>query len=80
MIELYKLAINERYRAQTKVQSDDKAEILTQIKELNNKLAKARELLLSGDIDGADYRIIKSDCENKISVLEMKLASSTDVQ
>jgi hypothetical protein len=39
---------------------------------------KARKLLLSGDVDGEDYRIIKSDCENKISVLEQKLSSLGD--
>ena len=44
------------------------------------KLVKARELLLSGDIDGGDYRIIKSDCGNKINILEVKLNSLTDTQ
>jgi len=28
---------------------------------------------LSSDIDGADYKTIKTDCENKIAVLEAKL-------
>ena len=47
--------INDSYNAQTKAQRADKTEILTRINEWNNKLAKARELLLSGDIDGGDY-------------------------
>jgi site-specific DNA recombinase len=80
MIELYKLAINSKYKAQTKAQRDDKMEILTWINEWNNKLVKARELLLSGDIDGGDYRIIKSDCENKINILEQKLSFLGDTQ
>jgi site-specific DNA recombinase len=40
----------------------------------NNKLTKARELLLNGDIDGADYKAIKSENEHKIVVLEAKLS------
>src|SRR5438105_5342597 len=37
-----------------------------------------RELLLSSNIDAADYQLIKSECENKISILEAKLASLSD--
>ncbi|MEP6950207.1 MAG: recombinase family protein [Ginsengibacter sp.] len=78
MIELFKLAINNKYKAQTRAQKHDKSEIITGINEWNNKLAKARELLLSNDIDASDYRIIKSECENKISILEEKLSLLTD--
>ena len=37
------------------------------------KINKARELLISGDLDSIDYRKIKSDSERQISVLEGKL-------
>src|SRR5450432_138653 len=39
----------------------------------NNELVKARKLLLSGDIEPADYRSIKSETENNINRLESKL-------
>jgi hypothetical protein len=45
-----------------------------QITILNNKVTKARELLLNDDIDALDYKSIKSETESKISVLEAKLA------
>lgn len=40
----------------------------------NNKVRKARELLLAGDIDGADYKIVKSESERKMAILEAKLS------
>ena len=50
-----------------------------QIDATNNKLSKARELLLSGDLDADDYRIIKSESEKTINRLEVKLtATATD--
>ncbi len=80
MVELYKLVILDSYNAQTKVQRADKTEIITRINEWNNKLAKARELLLSGDIDGGDYKIIKTECENKVNILEGKLSTTSNIQ
>ncbi|WP_208394750.1 hypothetical protein [Mucilaginibacter gilvus] len=43
------------------------------------RIAKARELLLNGDIDGVDYKTIKSENEYKINVLEAKLAEAAAV-
>lgn len=37
--------------------------------ELNNKIEKARELLLHGDIDGADFKAIKTDSQSQITIL-----------
>ena len=34
------------------------AALLSEMNQLNDKPAKARELLLKGDLDGADYRTI----------------------
>ena len=31
-------------------------------------------MLLSGDIDGADYKIIKTECERRVEILEAKLS------
>jgi site-specific DNA recombinase len=38
---------------------------------------KARELLLVGDLDGADYKKIKGDSERQITILEGKLVDSS---
>ncbi len=44
---------------------------------LNERLTKARELLLSEDFDPIDYRTIKTECENKLTRPEAKLAENT---
>jgi site-specific DNA recombinase len=35
-------------------------------------------LLLSGDIDGLDFKTIKSECEKQIAVLEAKIGSMSE--
>ena len=70
MAEVFKLVINEVYQAKTKNQKDEIKNIKTELEQLNSRLAKARELLLSGDLDGADYKEIKSGSEKKIAFLE----------
>ena len=36
-------------------------------------MSKARDLLLKGDLDAADYRDLKHQCERKASIIEGKL-------
>ena len=43
------------------------------LNDYNTKITKARDLLLTGDLDGADYKIIKNDCERQVSIIEGKL-------
>jgi site-specific DNA recombinase len=57
-----------------------RSELLKDINDLNSRIAKARELLLNGDIDGADYKTIKSENEYKINVLEAKMAGAATVK
>ena len=47
-----------------------------QINELNKRLEKARDLLLTETIDAVDYRLIKTETEKKLKRLEAKLVSS----
>ncbi|MBS1525335.1 MAG: recombinase family protein [Bacteroidetes bacterium] len=49
---------------------------LEQINSFNTKLSKARELLLNGDIDSADYKEIKKESEEQIRTLEIRIAES----
>ena len=37
---------------------------------------KAKELLLTGDLDGSDYKTIKTESGHRIAVLEAKLAEA----
>ena len=55
---------------------DSKDSLAKQLTEHSTKIARARELLLIGDIDGTDYKQIKQDCERNISTIEAKLADA----
>jgi site-specific DNA recombinase len=76
--ELYKRVILESMTNQAKDQRGQKKELLAKIAELNDRVGKGRGLLLSGDIDGLDFKTIKSECEKQISMLEAKLGSMSE--
>jgi len=69
--------VSEAFKDKTKALQDDKRQVLQQLTEQQNRLTKARELLLSGDIDPADYKTMKTEYEKKIAMLEAKLSQFT---
>ena len=71
---LYKTVINNAYKSQYHSIQYGTKQMMEDIGRLNDKIAKGRELLLAGDIDGGDYRIIKNNCEEQIHRLEAKLS------
>ena len=75
-LKLYKEVIVNRYNEKTKAQKGDIKQIKLQLQEENKRLSKARELLLCGDIEAEDYRIMKSEIETRITRLEAKLTGS----
>lgn len=72
---LYKQVILDIYKSQFGNQ-DNRKDLLKDINDQNSRLSKARELLLSDGIDAADYKVIKAECERKITLLEAKLSST----
>jgi site-specific DNA recombinase len=46
----------------------------------NEKIAKARRLLLEEDIEPADYKEIKADCDAVIARLEVKLQEASETK
>jgi site-specific DNA recombinase len=48
-------------------------QFIERITALNNKITKARELLLNDDIDAADFKAVKVEAEREITVLESKI-------
>ena len=78
-LQLYKEIIVTTYKAKTHIQRDRMQQLKMQLEEANKRLSRARELLLCGDIEADDYRIIKAGSDEKINRLEAKLASVTDV-
>lgn len=74
LADLCKKVINNVYEEDFAAKGDGRKDVLIKIEELNKKRSNARELLLKGDLDGNDYRVIKLECESKINALEAKLA------
>ncbi|AMR33114.1 hypothetical protein A0256_17675 [Mucilaginibacter sp. PAMC 26640] len=73
-IELFKIVILDEYANDTVGYKEYKISLAKQLTEFNNRLSKARELLLAGDLDSADYKGIKADCERGILITEAQLA------
>ena len=72
--ELLHEKVAEVFKDKIKAVQNDKRSIIQQINDLQNKLQKARDLLLSDDIDPADYKEMKDGYQKKIVVLEKKLS------
>jgi site-specific DNA recombinase len=72
--ELFVEVITDCYNNQTRSIQDERKLYIQQINEQNRKMDKARELLLENDIDSADFRSIKAECNEKITRLEAKLS------
>ncbi len=72
--ELFKMVILDVYANDTIQFKENKASLARQLTEHSNKLAKARELVLTGDIDGPDYREMKLECERNIALVDAQLA------
>lgn len=77
MKELYAKVVEYHYGLKVKESNNFKRPLLTEIDEINKKMAKARELLISDEIDASDYRLMKQDCEERISRLEEQLKRSS---
>ncbi|MEH6306839.1 recombinase family protein [Olivibacter sp. CPCC 100613] len=73
MAELFKYVIVDAYSNDTGEYRTSKNEYLKSIATFKERLNKARELLLNGDIDSKDYKEIKGDCESNIMLYESEL-------
>ncbi|HEY0669395.1 MAG TPA: recombinase family protein [Sphingobacteriaceae bacterium] len=71
--DLYKKIVLEIYNKEVGGQTQELRQLKTQLTDHNTKITKARDLLLNGEIDSADYHLIKRDSERKITILEAKL-------
>lgn len=72
--EIFKKVIMDVYAGSSNHGNSDKKQLIEQVTGYNNKLTKARELLLNNEIDSADYRLIKSETESKIMVFEARIS------
>ena len=77
VVDLYKVIIGNAYKKQSTQQQNGSKQLVEEMNKINERLTKARQLLLSEDIDTIDYRTIRSECEDKLLRLEAKLAETT---
>ena len=70
---MFELIVRKALKGHTINSVNEKKEILGQIDQMNSKLAKARELLLTSDIDTMDYKAMKTDIEDKLLRFEARL-------
>jgi DNA invertase Pin-like site-specific DNA recombinase len=70
---IYCRVVHDQFHNMSRATIDHRRSLVTSVTEQNNRLSKARELLLLNDIDGDDYKIIKKDCEDRIIRLEAEL-------
>ncbi len=74
MIKIFKIIVSQEYKAQSKNKHENHKRVVEQINQLNTKLSKARNLLISETIDATDYRLIKTETEDEIRRWEAKLS------
>jgi site-specific DNA recombinase len=79
-VELLKMVISSVYKTRTKTEFNAKAQVMNDITKQNEKIAKARRLLLEEDIEPADYKEIKADCDAVIARLEVKLQEVSETK
>ena len=65
--------ILEEYKGNSQSLKNDRNLVLNKIRDCNQKLERARELLLENDLEPSEYRAIKEDTLQKITALEREL-------
>jgi site-specific DNA recombinase len=73
--DLYRISLTKAFYSQSSQSQGSRKELVEQIKEQENRLARAQELLLSEQIEPTDYRTMKEVCAEKLNKLQVKLAS-----
>src|SRR5688572_29803327 len=73
MIDVYKVVLYDEFKAKTKAKREDVKQVRVDLEKANNELLNARKLILAGDIELSEYRLIKTDYEKKITGLESRL-------
>ena len=75
MDELFRYVVNDVHSNEASIKIDGRKDLLAKIQTENDKLTKARKLLLDDAIDSTDYKTIKAECETKLLSLEAKLTN-----
>lgn len=76
--ELFKEIVCDLYSDDSKFQQSERKKVIAEITDNDNRITKARELLLNDSISPEDYKFIKTEAEEKIIRLEAKLKDFND--
>ncbi len=76
-VQLFRELVGYEFSDRTKSSQSEKRRLLEDIEKLHDRLRKARELLLTADLDSIDYKTIKTETEQKLSRLEARLTELT---
>jgi site-specific DNA recombinase len=76
--ELFRELVVEEFSDQIRNQQKEKKKVLQDIQKQNERLEKARELLLSSVLDAKDYKVIKNEAEEQLLRLEARLVEATN--
>lgn len=79
-LELYANNIIRSYNSITTDKSKSRRQIIKQIKELENRLSYARELVSTRKIEVEDFRAMKKEYTTKLEKLEAKLSDDLEVE
>lgn len=79
-LELFKEVILSVYKTTSQQERKEQTELKAQLQDYNNRLTRARELLVSNQIDADDYRTIKKECSDVIDRLEAKLVNTVSME
>ena len=73
-IELYTAAIVNDFKGRSKLQDQERKNLVAELERTNKRLQNARMMKVDGDLADDDFRILKTDCNNRIEELEKKLS------
>jgi hypothetical protein len=78
-LKLYREILASTYMDVNRIERIDQNRMRFHLDEIKHRLTKARELLLRGEIEGEDYRTIKSEAGERIADIEAKLKTSVSL-
>ncbi|HEY4206382.1 MAG TPA: hypothetical protein VGM31_06215 [Puia sp.] len=77
--EVCKITLTESWHQHVGVK-DEREQIIEEIREIEKRLSRARELLVSGELDGIDFREMKSGYNARLEKLQAKLSAGNNDQ
>ncbi|WP_316851580.1 recombinase family protein [Pedobacter agri] len=76
--EIFSQSVADAYQNQVGSVLEERNLLVKQIQEMNQKMERARSLLIHDEIEAADFRIIKTSCNEKATILQLKLKAIND--